>query len=76
MKISKKDQGSFNLQLRSLGQKVCSVGRVRTDRHESEYRGHPFRVSGNSLIIKERSKNRENDPFNRKKSNFQKKKNV
>ena len=26
--------------------KVCSVARGHTDKHESEYRGQPFRVSG------------------------------
>ena len=51
-------QGSFDPKIRFIGQKVCSVARVQThrhtdtqtdrqtDRHESEYRGHPFRVSG------------------------------
>ena len=43
-------QGSFSPKIRFLGQKVCSVARARTDgqtdRHESENRGHPFRVSG------------------------------
>ena len=51
-------QGSFSPKIRFLCQKVCSVARVhtdtqtdrqtdtQTDRHESEYRGHPFRVSG------------------------------
>ena len=43
-------QGSFNPKIRFLGQKVCPVARSRTDtqtdRHQSEYRGHPFRVSG------------------------------
>ena len=39
-------QGSLDPKIRFLGQKVCSVARVQTDRHESEYRGHPFRVSG------------------------------
>ena len=33
-----------------LGQNVCSVARPQTDgqtdTHESDYRGHPFRVSG------------------------------
>ena len=58
MKISKNkkmrfflmSQGSFNPKIRFLGQKVCPVARVRrdthTDTHESENRGHPFRVSG------------------------------
>ena len=43
-------QGSVNPKIRFLGQKVCSVARLQTDtqtdRHESDYRGHPFRVSG------------------------------
>ena len=45
-------EGSFNQKIRFLGQKVCPVARVRTDRHthtdthESDYCGHPFRVSG------------------------------
>ena len=30
---------------RSLGQNICSVARVQMDTHESEYRGHPFKVS-------------------------------
>ena len=42
-------QGSLNLKIRFLGQKVCPVARGQTDRrtdtHESDYRGHPFRVS-------------------------------
>ena len=58
MKISKNkkmrfflmSQGSLDPKIRFLGQKVCSVARVQTHRqthrHESEYRGHPFRVSG------------------------------
>ena len=36
--------------IRFLAQKLWSVARIQrnrhTDRHESEYRGHPFRVSG------------------------------
>ena len=28
-----------------LGQNMCLVPRVQTDTHESEYRGHHFRVS-------------------------------
>ena len=57
-------QGSFSPKIRFLGQKVCSVARGRTDRqtdrHESENRGHPFKVSGFfqiflQPIIKERS---------------------
>ena len=28
-----------------LGQNMCLVSRVQTDTHESEYRGHHFRVS-------------------------------
>ena len=47
-------QGSLNPKIRFLGQKMCSAARGRTDRqtdrqtdtHESENRGHPFRVSG------------------------------
>ena len=43
-------QGSLDPKNRVLGQKVCSVASVRTDTHtdthESEYRGHPFRISG------------------------------
>ena len=47
-------QGSLDPKIKFLGQKVCSVARVhtdrqthtQTDRHESEYRGHPFSVSG------------------------------
>ena len=39
-------QGSLNLKNRFLSQKVCSVARVQTDRHETDYREHPFRVSG------------------------------
>ena len=62
MKISKNkkmrfflmSQGSFDPKIRFIGQKLCTVARVQThrqthrqtDRHESEYRGHPFRVSG------------------------------
>ena len=58
MKISKNkkmrfflmSQGSLNPKIRFLGQKVCPVARRQTDRqtdtHESDYRGHPFRVSG------------------------------
>ena len=54
MKISKNkkmrfflmSQGSLNPKIRFLGQKVCSVAHGQTDTHESEYRGHPFRVSG------------------------------
>ena len=49
-------QGSLDPKIRFIGQKVCSVAREQTDKrthththtdtHESEYRGHPFRVSG------------------------------
>ena len=50
MKVSKNKKmcffGSFNPKIRFLCQKVCSVASVQTHRHESEYRGHPFRVSG------------------------------
>ena len=66
MKISKNkkmcfflmSQGSLNPKVRFLGQKVCSVARERTDTHESDYCGHPFRVSGvfPSTIIKDRPK--------------------
>ena len=41
-------QGSLspNIRFLVLGQKVCSLARVHTDRHthEGEYRGHPFRT--------------------------------
>ena len=58
MKISKNkkmrfflmSQGSLYPKIRFIGQKVCSVARIhtytQTHRHESEYRGHPLRVSG------------------------------
>ena len=54
MKISKNkkmrfflmSQGSLTPKIRFLGHKVCPVARVRTDTHESDYWGHPFRVSG------------------------------
>ena len=52
MEISKKmrfflmSQGSINPKIRFLGQKVCSVAHLHTGRHESDYCGHPFRVSG------------------------------
>ena len=58
MKISKNkkmrfflmSQGSLDPKIRFIGQKVCSVTCVQTDRqthrHESEYTGHPFRVLG------------------------------
>ena len=45
-------RGSLNPKIRFLAQKLWSVARVQrhthtqTDRHESEYWGHPFRVSG------------------------------
>ena len=39
-------QGTLNPKIRFLGQKMCSVAWLRTDRHESDYCGHPFRVSG------------------------------
>ena len=53
MKISKNkkmrffliSQGSMNPKSRFLCQKVCSVARKQTHRHEREYRGHPFKVS-------------------------------
>ena len=42
-------QGSLDPKIRFLVQKVCYVARVHTerhtDKHESEYKGHPFRVS-------------------------------
>ena len=37
-------QGSFSPKIRFLDQKVCSITRGQTDRHESENRGHPSRV--------------------------------
>ena len=62
MKISKNKkmrfflmfQGSLNPKIIFLAQKLWPVARVQrntqtdrqTDTHESEYRGHPFRVSG------------------------------
>ena len=43
-------QGTLDPKSRFLGQKMCFVARVQTDtqtdKHESEYKGHPFRVSG------------------------------
>ena len=44
-------QGSLDPKIRFIGQKLCSVARAQTDRqtdrHESDYCGHPtFRVSG------------------------------
>ena len=42
-------QGSFNPQIRILGQNVCHVACLQTDTHtdtQSDYWGHPFRVSG------------------------------
>ena len=49
-------QGSLNPKIRFLGQMVCSVAReqthtdtdtlTQTHTHLSEYRGHPFRISG------------------------------
>ena len=54
-------QGSFNPKIRFLGQKVCHVARVQPDTHthESDYCGHPFKVSGVFLqpIIKDRPNN-------------------
>ena len=38
-------QWSLNPEIRFLGQMVWPVARLQTDRHESDYRGHPFRVS-------------------------------
>ena len=64
MRFFPMSQGSFSQKIRFLGKKVCSVGRThthkQTDRHESENRGHPLRVSGFfqiflQPIIKERS---------------------
>ena len=45
-------QGSLNPKIRFLGQKVCSVARERTDRHESDYCGHPFRSFSFNLSSK------------------------
>ena len=49
MRFFPMSQGSFNPKIKFLGQKVCSVARVQTDRntdrHETDYCGHPFRVS-------------------------------
>ena len=42
-------QGSFNPKIRFLVQKVCPVASVQTDRRthrQSDYCGHPFRISG------------------------------
>ena len=39
-------EGSLIPNIRFLGQNVCPVARGHTDTHVSEYRGHPFRVSG------------------------------
>ena len=43
-------QGSLNPRIRFLGQKLWAIARVqtdgRTDGDDSDYRGHPFRVSG------------------------------
>ena len=43
-------QESLKPKIRFLGQKMCSVARLQTDthtdRHESDYSWHPFRVSG------------------------------
>ena len=44
-------QGSLDPKIRFLGQKVCSVARMQTDRHESEYRGHPFRVKKTGFVM-------------------------
>ena len=58
MKISKNkkmrfflmSQGSLGPKIRFIGQKVCSVARVHTDRQTdtkvNTEDGHPFRVSG------------------------------
>ena len=57
MKISKNkkmhfflmSQGSLNPKIRFLGQKVCHVACLHTDGRtdrQSDYCGHPFRVSG------------------------------
>ena len=53
MKISKNkkncfflmSQGPLDPKIRFIGQKVCSVARGQTHRHESEYRGHPHPFS-------------------------------
>ena len=44
-------KGSLNPKIRFLGQKECPVACLRTHKRtdrqtQSEYRGHPFRVSG------------------------------
>ena len=63
MKISKNlrkcyflmSQGSLNPKIRFLGQNVCTVACLRTNRQtdthtrESDYCGYPFRVSGVSF---------------------------
>ena len=52
MNVSKNEKMRFFLmskgsqEIRLLGQKICSVAHLRTDGHESDYCGHPFRVSG------------------------------
>ena len=54
MPVSLISQGTLNPKIKFLGQKICSIARGQTDRHtgtqsqrhESEYRGHPFRVLG------------------------------
>ena len=46
MRFFLKSQGSFNPKIRFLGQKMCSVAWLQTDRHEIDYCGHHFRVSG------------------------------
>ena len=53
-------QGSLNPKIRFLGQKVNSAACVQIDRdththtHESDYCGHPFRVSGVFPVLSSR----------------------
>ena len=66
MKISKNKKNCFfsyvpriiQPKKKFLDQKVCPVARIRTDRrtdtHESDYWGHPFRVSGFSFNLQSR----------------------
>ena len=54
-RFSQPKYGSFNNNKHNAELQRTALG---TDRHESEHRGHPFRVSGFfQPIIKERSKN-------------------